>query len=359
MKYFSSQLLYRFCLLFTVALVYQLSLAQSCPSSSLTLNSVNVLGGGLFELDVRLCIGGGILGTTAGAGGSTDNFVFSFSGAGIVVSTFPINLTSDSTGCGISGTSTGPLPVINADEAIFYTTAACSYTCVSSTALCGHVHVDCKDYLFTVNMIPDSIRVYGIEGAGNPFAGCIFASNMLIDFTSTLDVEWGELSSQWQTDRLQLNWQTTREENNDFFVVERSFDLVSWEERGRVDSRGNSDRPQSYEFFDAPTQERVYYRVKQIDHDGQASYSSRIVVSPQESELSVFPNPTQDHLLIRGLPSESQRISLFNQFGQEVIREISKNENQHQLSLGHLPTGIYLLRVQHSKGLWQKRIIIE
>ncbi|MEL7532511.1 MAG: T9SS type A sorting domain-containing protein [Bacteroidota bacterium] len=359
MNYFSSKLFSSLCLVLLLCLSAQPALAQSCSNSSLTLNGVNVLGGGLFELDVRLCVGGGILGTTLGAGNRTNTFAFSFSGTGIVVSSFTASVSSDSTLCLANGMLAGPQPSLNADEAVLYVPSGCDFNCISSTAVCGLPHSDCKDYLFTVNLIPDSIRAYGIEGAGNPFGGCLNISGMLIDFTAALDVEWGVLSSQWQADQLQLQWQTNKEENNDYFIVERSFDLIEWESRGQVASQGNSDSPQQYEFFDEANPLRTYYRVKQIDQDGQYSYSSRIAVSPFVNGLKVYPNPSADYFTISGLANGYQQISLFNQMGQEVLQRSISDQDQLQIGVSELPRGIYLVRVKGSLGSWQERIIVE
>ncbi|MEM6345446.1 MAG: T9SS type A sorting domain-containing protein [Bacteroidota bacterium] len=359
MNYFSAKHFFALCLSFFLCLSFQSANAQACSNSSLTLNGVNILGGGLFELDVTLCIGGGILGTTQGAGNRTSTFAFSFSGTGIVVSSFTASVTSDTIGCVFNGSSAGPQASINADEAILYLPTGCDYTCITSTAGCGRPHSDCKDYLFTVNLIPDSIRVYGIEGAGNPFGGCLNLPSMLIDFTTALEVEWGSLSSQWQGDRLQLNWETNKEENNDHFIVERSFDLLEWEIRGQVASQGNSDAPQQYQFWDEASSTRAYYRIKQIDQDGQYSYSSRIAVSPLENDLNTYPNPTADHFTISGLSDHAQQISLYNQMGQEVLRRSVSGQSQIQLSVDELPKGIYLLHVKSPLGSFHERVILE
>lgn len=360
MNHFFSQKFFRLFLLLIIGLSTQTSIAQSCSNSSLTLNGVTVLGGGLFELDVRLCIGGGILGINQGAGNRTNSFAFSFSGTGIVLSSFPMTVTSDTTGCLFNGALAGPQPGLNADQTAFYTPASgCDYSCISSTALCGRPHSDCKDYLFTVNLLPDSIRVYGIEGAGNPFAGCLNLPTMLIDFTTALDVAWGSIISEQTAEGLKLQWQTLREENNAFFIVERSADLQTWEDRGQIRSLGSSELPQLYSFLDAPSSERVYYRVRQVDHDGQYSYSSLIAVSPQKNELKVFPNPADDILSIQGLPKGSQQINLYNQVGQVVLQESITDQGRPEIKVDDLPSGIYLLRIQHSLGQWQERVIIE
>lgn len=338
------------------------AIAQPCSNSSLTLNSVNAIGGGLFELDVRLCVGGGILGANRGAGGPTGTFAFSFASTGLTVSSFPATVVSDTTGCLFSGFDQGAQAVLNADVAIIYLApgGTCDYACISSTALCGFPHSDCEDYVFTVNQIPDSIRAYGIEGNGNPFGGCLNLSSMAIDFTTALEVVWGEVESQWHPNGLTLTWETFREENNAFFVVERSLDLQSWQDRGSVPTLGESSTPQSYTFRDEALRQTTYYRIKQIDQNGQFSYSSRIAVQahPSLAALSIFPNPTEGELFVRGLPAGRLQLSLFNQVGQEVLTQRTVDQDQLQLQTAHLPQGVYLMRLQHADFRWQERIVI-
>lgn len=76
---------------------------------------------------------------------------------------------------------------------------------------------------------------------------------------------------------IQLFWETIYELDNDYFVVQRSFDGVNFEEIEFVDAKGNSSNTRNdYMVSDQNFKTNgslVYYRVKQVDFNGNFSYS--------------------------------------------------------------------------------------
>ncbi len=76
-----------------------------------------------------------------------------------------------------------------------------------------------------------------------------------------------------------IRWSTATETNNDYFVVERSLDMVTFTNIGTVDGAGNSTTILNYNFKDITPQPALnYYRLKQIDFNGDASYSTIVSV---------------------------------------------------------------------------------
>ncbi|MBK7130998.1 MAG: hypothetical protein IPM74_18620 [Crocinitomicaceae bacterium] len=77
-----------------------------------------------------------------------------------------------------------------------------------------------------------------------------------------------------------LKWQTASEEENDYFVVQRSIDGFTWESIAVVDGAGNSSVLLSYEAEDRiPYLGLSYYRLKQVDMNGAFSFSDTRVIS--------------------------------------------------------------------------------
>jgi len=72
-----------------------------------------------------------------------------------------------------------------------------------------------------------------------------------------------------------LNWSTARELNNNSFEVQRSFDGSSWTVMAIVLGAGNSSSVQQYSFTDKNMTAAVaYYRIRQVDMNGQYEYST-------------------------------------------------------------------------------------
>jgi len=99
-----------------------------------------------------------------------------------------------------------------------------------------------------------------------------------------------------QVDQIRLAWSTESETNNDFFDVERSADGTSFEAIAKVDGAGTTSLRQDYELLDVePLDGRSYYRLRQVDRDGQETYSEVVSVSRARDLqlLSLSPNPAQ------------------------------------------------------------------
>lgn len=76
-----------------------------------------------------------------------------------------------------------------------------------------------------------------------------------------------------------IRWSTATETNNDHFEIERSTDGINYNLIGTVNGAGNSTHTISYLFLDLnPLASVNYYRLKQIDFNGDNSTSSIISV---------------------------------------------------------------------------------
>ena len=72
-----------------------------------------------------------------------------------------------------------------------------------------------------------------------------------------------------------LLWETATETNNDKFIVEHSLDAINFTVIGEKQGSGNSMTNKKYSLTDAnPSPELNYYRLKQVDFNGEFNYSS-------------------------------------------------------------------------------------
>ena len=104
-----------------------------------------------------------------------------------------------------------------------------------------------------------------------------------------LPIELTSFTAEKAGDDVRLEWQTASEINNYGFSIEARFDSKGeWESIGFVQGAGNSNSPKYYSFVhSAIKEEAVKYRLKQIDNDGQFSYSNEIEVSSTLDRKSV------------------------------------------------------------------------
>lgn len=155
--------------------------------------------------------------------------------------------------------------------------------------------------------------------------------------------------------QVRLNWITASEINNDFFTVERSIDALYWEPILTQKGFGNSANILEYTAIDNHPMTGVsYYRLKQTDFDGDFSYSNIVPIKfEQNIELSVYPNPTTDCIVISH-PQKNQSSSslkVYNMQGQLVLnKEITKENINLQLGIEQLPNGHYFIKISNQNN---------
>jgi len=147
-----------------------------------------------------------------------------------------------------------------------------------------------------------------------------------------------------------LTWQTATEKNNEGFEVEHSIDAKNWERLDFVRGNGTTVEVQNYTFTDEqPFDGTNYYRLKQIDFDGQFEYSKTVVISTEKSNtatINIYPNPVQDNLTVE---NGEGMITVFNTLGQKV-RQFENQLDVLQLNVSDLNKGQYILHIQKTNG---------
>ena len=146
-----------------------------------------------------------------------------------------------------------------------------------------------------------------------------------------------------------LTWSTASELNNEGFDIERSEDAKSWKSIGFVAGNGTTVAEQEYRFLDAAPLEGVqYYRLKQLDFDGQFEYSDIIALAGfgKLAGTLVYPNPVAEDLIIE---NGIGKASLYNAIGQ-LIQQVNIQNSRHLLSTVGLAPGIYVLKIEQADG---------
>jgi len=174
---------------------------------------------------------------------------------------------------------------------------------------------------------------------------------------SSFPVTWLSFDA-WATgSAVDCYWQTASELNTRHFVVERSHDQVLFMALGEVPAAGYSQSVRNYTFQDpAPRPGMNYYRLRQVDLDGQYSYSAVVAVrfEPDEMDLSVYPNPATTYVMVQ-LPVAAGVLSLHNALGQ-TVGQWPVTSQEMRLPLERLAEGSYYLRYQHESAQRSRRV---
>jgi uncharacterized repeat protein (TIGR01451 family) len=155
-----------------------------------------------------------------------------------------------------------------------------------------------------------------------------------------------------------LNWATASEVNSAYFDIERSFDGTTFANIGRVVAQGTKPSASTYKLTDAGVAAKatgpVYYRLRQVDLDGTATFSPvrsvRFTTSAEAAPvaLSLYPNPAQasTQLDLSQLPATgSFQVQLLDATGRAVLSRTLAGGLPQPLDVQQLASGTYLVRV--------------
>lgn len=173
--------------------------------------------------------------------------------------------------------------------------------------------------------------------------------------TTPLPVVLSSFTGQRQGPAVQLRWRTASEQRSQGAEVQRQAAAgAGFATVGFVPSTGRSTQPANYAFRDtlAPTA-AVYYRLRQLDLNGEATYSPVVAVGraldAEARLLPVFPQPAQRLLQVQVAgPAQKVTLRLCDALGRLVHEQPC--QQVAQLDLGHLRPGLYYLTAHAAGG---------
>jgi hypothetical protein len=189
---------------------------------------------------------------------------------------------------------------------------------------------------------------------------CACANNGVPGAGVTLPVELLSFTAKKDNDRDILKWATASELNNDYFMVEKSNDMESFETIGTIKGAGNSNELLNYSYTDNDVSQAVnYYRLKQVDYNGAFAYSSVVVVNTEGGtaalgEIVAGPNPFSDHINFSYTAIANGMITLllYDMSGKIVsseYMEVSEGINSLVMPVdATLPSGYYLAGISQN-----------
>lgn len=180
--------------------------------------------------------------------------------------------------------------------------------------------------------------------------------------TNPLPIELLSFDAEVVNTEVQLGWTTASETNNNKFIVERSRDAINFEFVTEQQGAGNSNTILNYKAADKnPYQGIGYYRLKQVDFDGQYTYSDLKSVNVIKQNKFDFSYLNMNDGVVRfGLTniSESLNISIIDLSGR-VVRslQLANPAQDFEIDLSSFEKGIYLLSVSNgTENLYSKLV---
>jgi hypothetical protein len=147
---------------------------------------------------------------------------------------------------------------------------------------------------------------------------------------------------------VKLDWTTATERNSAFFDVEKSTDGQAFKSINQVKAAGQSSQKLDYSYDDKSVSEGniLYYRLKQVDTDGQFKYSHTVSILKKDKNMAlvVYPNPAQNMLFIEGIEA-IKSIKIYTSQG-----VLLHQSNQKTVSISDFSAGIYILEAENTEG---------
>jgi hypothetical protein len=209
-------------------------------------------------------------------------------------------------------------------------------------------------YTKTVTDLTGNFSPFGVASAGSP-----------------LPIELLEFNAVATGDAVTLDWATASEKNNDYFIVERTTDAVSYTTVGTVQAAGNSASLLHYSTIDSnPLQGTSYYRLKQVDFDGSNSVSKIVPVhfikDQKEFAFLLYPNPAagKTNLSFYNAPKgQTIDITVYDISGKTIYTTattLDKSEDTFSIDLSRtLPAGMYMVVIRSDNQTYRQKLFVQ
>lgn len=173
-----------------------------------------------------------------------------------------------------------------------------------------------------------------------------------------LPVTWGDIQAEVIDQTVQISWSLPSEINVEKYEVERSTDGIDFLPIVEVLAH-NAKGALSYSWIDQnPNRGINYYRIRQVDLDGQYSYSTIVQAAILQTELSLYPNPVKDQFWINaGAVKQLWEVQIFNALGSQV--RSSWVTSAKPMDVRGLDRGIYMVRINTDSEVIIKQILVE
>jgi len=173
--------------------------------------------------------------------------------------------------------------------------------------------------------------------------------------------------------KVQLNWVTETEINNDYFTIERLNEQGRFEAILMHNGAGNSIGLNEYQLFDkTPRQGYNYYRLRQTDFDGKTEVFNIVPVyfdgKFNITTYKVFPNPTngsQLYLELNFPETGEYKYEVISEIGTTIFYSNFYVESESQtfklnlLKSMELTAGFYFIKLTNDKEIKTLKFIVK
>jgi hypothetical protein len=199
------------------------------------------------------------------------------------------------------------------------------------------------------------------------FAGITLNNGVVftvLSSSTTLPVTWVDFTATLVNNNINLNWTIDNNQNGKVYEVEHSLDGSTFTPIGEV---ANNPTVKSYNYVYTPTVGGThYFRIHEVDLDGEAIYSKVVSVNTLASNASirVIKNPVSDNFTILEVNTNSATsvsVELWTLGGTRIstqLQSVGAGLSRFNVPLNNVAAGNYILKIR-SGSLTQTEQVIK
>ena len=185
----------------------------------------------------------------------------------------------------------------------------------------------------------------------NTTSGGLLLDDIEMHPQSVLPLSFTRFTGNVIDDKAALSWTTVNENNTDFFMVERSADGVHYKSIAQVPGN-NKPGTHSYSYIDTKFTSPGYYRLKEVDLNGDNSFSPVIILKKATNGFALKLYPSTASTIITYEATINQpamaMVQVMNAAGQTIdthFIQLFQGMNAQTLDVSNLSRGQYFFKL--------------
>ena len=180
------------------------------------------------------------------------------------------------------------------------------------------------------------------------------------DGENNLPIDLVSFAGECVDNQTNLEFVVASQVNNEYFTIERSKNILEWEEIGYISGGGTNNEEITYTWTDySPKSGYNYYKLSQTDIDGTTKSFDPIVINcdSKVEDYHIYPNPSANRISVEFelefYQGDNIELVLRDLKGSIVKLErinLYRGYNYFEVGLNDIPKGIYLLEYKGTKN---------
>jgi hypothetical protein len=162
-------------------------------------------------------------------------------------------------------------------------------------------------------------------------------------------------------EKVNINWTTSTEYNSSHYSLQNSRDGENWVEVAKIQSAGTTNQTTNYSYQDKSFGGISYYRLVQVDFDGQFEIFGPISVNCEIdiNNIIIYPNPSSNTISIQMINQldETMDLTILDFNGKIIFEKTISTQIIEQIDLKDYMNGVYIFIFSSLNQTYTTKII--